>query len=294
MQIGKVILVLSSFCVLTQGLSSLKAEEAAGARFTSVGNNGFTCDSDCSKNILKFSTIAIDTPGSSGTASIIGFKNGIYTALTSAHVIKGYSTKEDYYALPYFNRAKYRILSVEYPAKNVYDIALIQFKAPESLKLIPLNIFLTAPEIPGMSRDHEWLIDGGGARSAGISLPSGSVTVPIFRFNEFALQERAKGNKDGYEFIYNAETVPGMSGGPIVGFRLTCFDPKSNTFNAAGYFSLVAIHGRSEEYSAGGRSGLSLAVPIDLISQYLFKNSGRLGIPANDDEINTLTQKQYC
>lgn len=250
------------------------------------------CDSDCAKNIFKYSTIGIETPGSSGSAVVIGLKDGVYTALTAAHVMKGYSFKEDYYAvsLPYNKR--YRIISTVLPANGRADIALVQFKAGELLYIQPLNIFIDAPSTVGMTMT-EWGVDGDGARSAGISLPSGAVSVPILRFNEFTTQSRAEGNKDGYEFLYNASTVPGMSGGPIVGWRVAC-NKKDEGYKAAGYFSLLAIHGRSEEYAGGGRSGLSLAVPIDLIKTYLRDNATALGIPSNNDEVNAVELRQYC
>lgn len=90
-----------------------------------------------------------------------------------------------------------------------------------------------------------------------------------------------------------------MSGGPIVGWRFACFaipnGPKKGKFVGAGYFSLIAIHSRSEEYHSGGRSGLSMAVPVDLIKDYLDANSKRLGIPvAGSWEYAQTINTQYC
>jgi len=257
--------------------------------FTQAGNRWF-CDSECAKKIFRFSTIGIETPGSSGSGVIIGVKDGIYTALTSAHVASGFSSKEEYYAvsLPYHKR--YRILSAEFPSKGKLDIALVRFKASDQLYIQPLNFYVNAPH--SMTRS-EWGTDNDGARSAGISLPSGAVTVPIIRFNEFATQSRAEGNKDGYEFLYNASTVPGMSGGPIVGWRQACQN-KEEQYMGAGYFSLIAIHGRSEEYSSGGRSGLSLAVPVQLIESFLRDKSATYGIPSTAEAINAIESRQYC
>lgn len=259
--------------------------------FVNLGGGGnLTCDSECSKQILKYSTIAIDTPGSSGSGVIVGHVDGVYTAITAAHVVKGFSAKEELRAVSLPSKNSYRILSVEFPGKGKYDIALVRFKASETLYIQPLNLFITAP--PLIPRTN-WGIDGGGARSAGISLPSGAVTVPVFRFNEFATQDRAEGNKDGYEFLYNASTVPGMSGGPIIGWRQTCMNSKG-MYIGNGYFSLVAIHGRSEGNSAGGRSGLSMGVPLDLIKDELKLKAKEYGIPATDQEVNEVAKKQYC
>ena len=96
-------------------------------------------------------------------------------------------------------------------------------------------------------------------------MPSGAVTVPILRYTEFALQERAEGNLNGYEMIYQASTVPGMSGGPIIGYRgMNAVKVSSLPFGEVLPIGLIAIHGRSEDYVGGGRSGMSLAVPVDL------------------------------
>ncbi len=58
--------------------------------------------------------------------------------------------------------------------------------------------------------------------------------------------------------------------------------------------ALVAIHGRSEKYHSGGRSGLSLGVPVDLINDYLIDNSKRLGIPGTQEAIEETINSQYC
>ena len=125
-------------------------------------------------------------------------------------------------------------------------------------------------------------------------MPSKSVSVPIFRKISAVLLDRARGNKDGYEVLYEASTVPGMSGGPIVGWREACLTQNEGFYSTTpSYFSLIAIHGRSEAYGAG-RSGMSLGVPIDLISDYLSKNSSKYGIPIKDSELRALVNKQYC
>ena len=286
--------LLGLFLLFSQGQlssSSIAQVSMQEAKFNVVDNAAY-CDSECAKKILQYSTIAIDTPGSSGSGVIIGIADEIYTAVTAAHVVQGFTPKEELYAVSYPTKKRYRITSVEFPSKGKHDIAIIRFKAQESLYIQPINFFFVAPPSEGLERTS-WGIDGDGARASGISLPSGAVTVPIFRFNEFSTQVRAEGNKDGYEFIYNASTVPGMSGGPIVGWRETCFDKKIG-YKAAGYFSLFAIHGRSEGYAEGGRSGLSLGVPLDLIKDELKLKATAYGIPSNDQEVNDVTRKQYC
>lgn len=279
---------------------------APGFKFTKEGG-GWFCDSKCIKENLKYQIVGISGPNGTGTGSIIGVRNGIYTILTSRHVLDTKSTsKDEYEVYSLISKKYYPLRSIEIPKEGI-DIAIGTFKANEMLHINPLNIYNEAPfwsALGGeMETNTEWGIDGDGARSAGISMPTASVTVPIFRFEEFVVQDRAHGNRDGYEFLYNASTVPGMSGGPIVGWRFACFGvqpgSQKGSFVGAGYFSLIAIHGRSEDYHSGGRSGLSMAVPVDLIKEYLDNNSKRLGIPSGAPssrswEYVNVINTQYC
>ena len=95
--------------------------------------------------------------------------------------------------------------------------------------------------------------------------------------------------------IYQASTVPGMSGGPIIGYRgMNPVKVSSLPIGEVLPIGLIAIHGRSEDYIGGGRSGMSLAVPVDLAKDYLTKNSDDLGIPMGYTQIENLLRKQYC
>ena len=121
--------------------------------------------------------------------------------------------------------------------------------------------------------------------------------------------------------IYKSSTVPGMSGGPVLGKRFISCDSPTTKFNQDkdghemlykdaksivnmnrmvadnaifGYLTLLGIHGRSEEYHSGGRSGLSLGIPIDLIKDYLVDNSDRLGIPVTEKDVEKTIKSQYC
>ena len=271
---------------------------APGFKFQKEAGSWF-CDSACIKENFKYQVVGISGPNGSGTGTIVGLKDGAYAILTSNHVINlKNSSADEYEVYSFISKKYYPLSSVETP-KDGIDIAVATFRAEESFHLNPINMYNIAPFSGVLGHNQEWDIEGDGARSAGISMPTASVTVPIFRFEEFVVQDRAHGNRDGYEFLYNASTVPGMSGGPIVGWRVACFaipnGSQKGQFVGAGYFSLIAIHGRSEEYHSGGRSGLSMAVPVDLIRDYLDANSKRLGIPVTGswEYIQTINT-QYC
>ena len=138
------------------------------------------------------------------------------------------------------------------------------------------------------SFDKNWEIQGP-PLVAGVSVPTKSITVPLFRYAAIEMQKRAKGNQNGYEAIYSASsTVPGMSGGPVVGARACAQrNPeyyKSNEYgfgwsSSGAYPGVIGMHGMSEEYSnSGARSGTSLGIPLDLIVDFLGKNADSYGV----------------
>jgi hypothetical protein len=122
----------------------------------------------------------------------------------------------------------------------------------------------------------------------GYSLPTKSVSVSVLRQSKINFKERAKGNQNGYELLYESSTVPGMSGGPVIALN-------SCPYDSDFFISLVGIHGMSEEYEASsGRSGLSLAVPVDLIKDYLYSRREEYGIPFGEQPILEAVNKVGC
>ena len=250
--------------------------------------------------ILKQITIGIETAAGQGSGVVIGRKGNVYTAITARHVLPELNPNETVEVYSLQTKKYYRVVSSSYPAKDKYDIMLLRFQSNDELPLAVINAFYKSPKGIGQNSTPPWQIIEGfnvesdGIRGGGVSMPSKSVSVPIFRKISAVLLDRARGNKDGYEVLYEASTVPGMSGGPIVGWREACLTQNEGFYSTTpSYFSLIAIHGRSEAYGAG-RSGMSLGVPIDLISDYLSKNSSKYGIPIKDSELRALVNKQYC
>lgn len=101
------------------------------------------------------------------------------------------------------------------------DIALIAFNSDEAFNLSLLNYASTSIGEDCQffnSIQREWQTCRPFTRTAGVSLPTGAVSVPILRVTDWNdLKPRVPGNKDAYELIYEASTVPGMSGGAIMG-----------------------------------------------------------------------------
>lgn len=278
------------FAVLAPSFLALRDADAKGA-WPKV-----SCDaSGCERDLYKRQVIIIETPASNGTGVIIGRRGNDYTFLTSEHVIPYGSFLSEYNIYSPTKNKRYRLSSVEWPAGKKYDIAVGTFKVQEgdsfNISLIPsLNCKQYDQSILSV-----WCVSRPDGRMTGYSLPSTSVIVPVLRYNEIILQERVIGNQDGFEFMYSANTYPGMSGGPIFGdIEIVC----AGLDYTKGYFGLLAIHGRSEGYESNGavigRSGISLAVPVDLIRTYLNKNASRFGIATKREEIRNIAEAQYC
>ena len=259
-------------------------------------NNGSTSklkSADWSSIIQDF-VVGIGTPSGSGSGVIIGRKGNTYTLLTAKHVIASFNKNDSYEIYSPKTKKYYDVIGVSYPPNKGLDIMMVQFKSNDQLTIAVINEFYKNPFVLQQSNvSKAWKVAIDGVRGGGISMPTKAVTIPIFRFIEAALLERAVGNRNGYEFLYQASTVPGMSGGPLVGWRaVNC---GNSNFPPQGYFSLLAIHGRSEGYDqGGGRSGISLGVPIDLISEYLKINSKKFGIPVSPSETEKVAVQNYC
>ena len=138
----------------------------------------------------------------------------------------------------------------------------------------------------GRKVDKDWKIQGS-PLVVGVSLPTESITKSVPRYISVEMQDRVRGNRDGYEAIYAAaSTVPGMSGGGVYA-SVVCDENipalVSDRGNPGAYGGLVAIHGRSEAYKgSGSRSGTSLGVPMDLAIPYIRQNAEKYGIPIGE------------
>lgn len=244
--------------------------------------------------IVREFTIGIGTPSGTGSGVVIGRKGKIYTALTARHVMPSFNKKDEYEVYSPTTGKFYKVSGALYPDKKDIDIMIVQFESADNISIAVINEFYKDPTlVQPNSVARSWKVGVDGVRGGGISMPTKAVTVPIFRYTESALLERAVGNLNGYELLYEASTVPGMSGGPLVGWRaLEC---AGSSYSPQGYFSLIAIHGRSEGYDqGGGRSGISLGVPVDLISGFLRKHAVSLGIPTSASASKELALSNYC
>ena len=260
------------------------------------------------KTYAESITIGIDTPASSSSGFLIGKKKDEYFFLTAGHVAISDPSKEEYwvYRLGNGETKRYKVIKFIKPKEfQGKDIVIGSFKTKD---ILPLAIIFpidkekfvpSPPKLPFYTYDElgsyndryfndEWEIQGSPIVS-GISIPTRSITVPLFRHSDIEMLARAKGNQNGYEAIYLAtSTVPGMSGGPIIGSRVCAqenpeyYRPSSwgvGWSDSGAYPGVIGLHGMSEEYSySGGRSGTSLGIPLDLVVDFLGENADSYGV----------------
>lgn len=220
--------------------------------------------------------IGIETSAASGSGVIIGRLGSegawTYYFLTAKHVANGNPENEEFliFSKSGNNTSREKVSAFIHPPEfKEIDLAVGSFKSKNIYQIAPIfalgtpNSYVPFRGYNGKAFNDSEKIQGGGI-VAGVSIPTASITVPVFRLSNAAIQDRAPGNKDGYEMLYiSPSTVPGMSGGGVFGARI-CPDERG------AYAGLLAIHGRSEGYrQSGSRSGTSLGIPLDSIKTFL-------------------------
>ena len=242
--------------------------------------------------------LIVETQGMPGSAVVIGKKGDTYLALTAAHVLKDVNSEEEA-AVKSLATGKSYIISNTIKLDPRFDISAIEFSADENINLSLLD-FIGAERFPCPAVDPalpnfkikvraDWKACYMQVQAAGVSAPSGAITVPMLRITEHQwMMPRVTGNRDGYEFMYEASTVPGMSGGGVFAQRQYSDCVHSQAL------SLLAIHGRSEDYISGGRSGVSLAVPLILVKDQILAMADKYGIPTKKSQLKKIWEGQYC
>ncbi|QLE57285.1 tetratricopeptide repeat protein [Nostoc sp. TCL26-01] len=191
--------------------------------------------------IAKSITVLIDNKDVFGSGVIIKQEGNTYTVLTAQHVVSNPSQYEivtpdnQHYSLNY-NTVK------KLPA---VDLAVVQFTSNQTYAVAKI----------GNSDDS---IEGTTAYVSGFPRATAAINNKIYTFVDGLITANAaKPLKDGYALVYSNNTLPGMSGGPLL--------------NENG--ELIGIHGRGDEADievsqinstvAYVKSGFNLGIPIN-------------------------------
>jgi tetratricopeptide (TPR) repeat protein/S1-C subfamily serine protease len=183
--------------------------------------------------IAQAISVKIQTEDSIGTGVIVHKQGNVYTVLTSAHVVK-------------FTNGKYRISTAddrEYAPKlnsirhssEDLDLALLQFESGKNYPIAKLG-------------DSSKLKIGMNSYVGGFPAPTAVITESVFTFRRGEISASSSKSFDkGYSLLYSNDTLPGMSGGPIL--------------NDAG--EVVGIHGRGDRDTATGvKTNFNAGIPI--------------------------------
>jgi tetratricopeptide (TPR) repeat protein len=169
--------------------------------------------------------IRLQQNGGVGSGTIIDRKGDLYTLVTNKHVVCGGQPCSELplvesYNLGLADGQQYRVkASTIKLLGNDLDLAIIRFRSNR-------NYAVAKVAAPGNLKTEDEVYTAG--------FPFAQPGFTLGRGNAIAVvNKRLEGDSGGYTIIYDAFTLPGMSGGGV--------------FNSSG--QLVAIHGRGDKYT---------------------------------------------
>jgi serine protease Do len=176
-----------------------------------------------------------------GSATLIGRQGTTYTVITNWHVLRSRGN----FSLRTHDNQTHTVIPSSIQRVGNFDLALAKFVTNRNYLLATIGNNLPIPVGASV------YVAGAPANLQGIDTRTVLVVPGSIVGTEPSPQE-------GYETIYNNNTMPGMSGGAVL--------------NANGY--LVAIHGRGTRDSQAQKAGFNLGIPIRHLSPTLLSQVG--------------------
>jgi tetratricopeptide (TPR) repeat protein/V8-like Glu-specific endopeptidase len=196
--------------------------------------------------VAKAVTVLIKAGGEQGSGAIINRTGNTYTVLTAAHVVKKPDRK---YTIELNDGQVYPLISSKLAPNGNLDLAVVQFKSDRSYSTIKI----------GNSNNAE---EGTTAYVAGFPFATAAITQSVYTFSDGKITANSsKPFANGYSIVYSCNTLPGMSGGPVLNDKA----------------ELIAIHGKGDNQERIKQSEVNSSVWV--------KTGFNLGIP-----VNTFTQ----
>jgi tetratricopeptide (TPR) repeat protein len=226
---------------------------------------------------LKATNGRIEDIGGSGV--IIHRKGDLYTLVTNRHVVCGLGQCSqlppvENYSLNLVDGQRYQVKksSVKFLGNDL-DLAIIQFHSNRNYSVAKMSA-------PGSLKTQDKVYTAGfPAEQPSFTFGSGRAIAVV--------NKRLIGDSGGYTVIYDAATLPGMSGGGV--------------FDSSG--QLVAIHGQGDRYGentlldnnsqsrAGNKIGYNRGIPIHWLKQSLPKLGIYLGGGSSTTTIRVASQQ---
>ena len=176
-----------------------------------------------------------------GSGVFVHRQGNTYTVLTAAHVV---ATEDDYEVVTRDGQSYPIQLNRIQKFPNV-DLAIVRFESDRDYPIAKIG------------NSNTWA-EGSKSYVAGFPMRTSAITDIIYTFTSGTITANAnRPLKDGYKLVYTNNTLPGMSGGPVL--------------NSDG--ELLGIHGRADT---------TTEVQNQSINPDIFIKTGfNLGIPTN-------------
>jgi tetratricopeptide (TPR) repeat protein len=196
--------------------------------------------------IAKSVTVAIRTPEDRGSGAIIDRSGNTYTVLTAAHVVRKTGSQ---YTIELSDGQKYPVSARQISTTGNVDLAIVKFQSDRTYPVVKIG-------------DSNSAIEGSPAYVAGFPLATAAISQSVYTFSDGKITANSsKPFEKGYSIVYSCNTLPGMSGGPVLNDR----------------GELIAVHGRGDVQEGSKQSDVNANVRV--------KTGFNLGIP-----VNTFTQ----
>lgn len=228
-----------------------------GTAVVAISSPTFALSATEVNQIAKDITVQIDsqTPGS---GVLIKQDGNIYTVLTAAHVV---DTADNYEVIAQ-DGIRYPVNPSRLWKLPRVDLAILQFSSDRTYKIAKLGNSQKMPE-------------GATSYVAGFPARTAAITDTVYNFTAGKITASANRSlKDGYALVYSNNTLPGMSGGPVL--------------DAEGH--LLGIHGRADTTDRVQnqsinpdifiKTGFNLGIPIDTFLSLVPKTGVNLGFRA--------------
>ena len=216
----------------------------------------FAISADEVGKIAKSITVLIDSKNP-GSGIIIKRNGNTYTVLTARHVFKDAQAKYEI-VTPDDKRYLLNYSSVK-KLPNI-DLAVVEFTSSQTYSVAKIG-------------NSDLATEGKAAYVAGFPKTSGALNRSIYNFTDGRITANAsRPLDDGYALVYSNNTLPGMSGGPVL--------------NENG--EVVGIHGRADTRAAESstinkdiqiaKTGFNLGIPINTSLRLLASSQVDVGV----------------
>jgi tetratricopeptide (TPR) repeat protein len=225
----------------------------------------FAISADEVGKIAKSITVLIDSKNL-GSGIIIKRNGNTYTVLTARHVFKDAQAKYEI-VTPDDKRYLLNYSSVK-KLPNI-DLAVVEFTSSQTYSVAKIG-------------NSDLATEGKAAYVAGFPKTSAALNRSIYQFTDGRITANAsRPLEDGYALVYSNNTLPGMSGGPVL--------------NENG--EVVGIHGRADTRAAESSSinqniqiaktGFNLGIPINTSLRLLASSQVDLGVKVPSEPVAT-------